>query len=314
MNLKEAYTTLELAEGSSPEDAKKQYRKLTKKFHPDVNKEAGAEDKFKKINEAYECVKNGKGNDRAPPTHQASGRSRDGFFHQQVVQLENVETKLTIDFKESVLGCKKEVKYSRQSKCTTCDGSGETKVDNGCTQCGGKGSTVIRRQGGVFIMACPKCGGRTNTKECKTCNGEGTARADVSVYVSVPAGVMSGNTLRLQGMGNYAGSVMGIMDQYTDAFCHITVIPDLGLTIEGRSVVSTLTLPLLDALQGCKRDIHTIYGSKEIRIPPKSKNGEEVIIPHCGVAGTGDQRVLLDVQYPEDIDKLIGVLSTNEVM
>src|SRR5579863_7153225 len=99
MNLKEAYNTLDLPEGSTPEEAKKQYRKLSKEFHPDVNKSPDAEAKIKKINEAYECVKNGKGNDRE--------EMRNPFYRQQkIVQVDNIEVHLDIDFKESVLGCK----------------------------------------------------------------------------------------------------------------------------------------------------------------------------------------------------------------
>jgi molecular chaperone DnaJ len=310
MNLKEAYATLELAEGASPEEAKKKYRELTKKWHPDVNKDPAADAKFKKINEAYECVKNGKGNDREPPARY--GQQQQGWpfnrQQQQVVQLEHVEIKLTIDFKESVLGCKKEVKYGRKAKCPDCDGAGEIRLNNGCTRCGGKGQTTVQQRGMIFISTCPLCGGRASTEDCKTCNAEGTAHTDVSVHVSVPAGVVDGNTLRLQGMGNYAGTVMGIMDQYTDAYCHITVKPEPGLSIDGRNVVFSLTLPLLDAIRGCKQNVKTIFGNKEIRVPPQSRNRDEVIIPHCGVGGTGDQKVILDVQYPKNTDKLIGVL------
>jgi DnaJ-class molecular chaperone len=129
--------------------------------------------------------------------------------------------------------------------------------------------------------------------------------------VSVPAGVVNGNILRLQHMGNYAGTVMGIMgimDQYTDAFCHIKVKPMEGLSIEGKSVVTTVEIPLLEALQGCNRTVKTIFGEKEIMIPALSRNRDEVIIPHLGVGGTGDQRIILDVQYPSNTTKLIGVL------
>jgi molecular chaperone DnaJ len=303
MNLKEAYATLEIAQGTSPEDAKKKYRELTKKYHPDVNKEAGAEDKFKKINEAYQIVQSGKGTD-LQDKHTYGG----GFHRQQVIQLENVEVNLTISFKESVLGCKKEIKYSRQSKCQNCGGAGDVKLNNGCKKCGGKGQVINRQGNMVMVTTCNECYGQANLAECTVCHGAGTLQADVSVHVSVPAGVTDGNTLRLQGMGNYAGSFMGLADQHTDAFCHIRVPSESGLSIEGTSVVSHLTIPLLDALRGCKHKVKTIHGDKEIQIKPQSRNRDEVIIPHCGVGGTGDQKVVLDVEYPKNTDKLIGVL------
>jgi DnaJ-class molecular chaperone len=126
--------------------------------------------------------------------------------------------------------------------------------------------------------------------------------------VSIPGGIANGSVLRLQGMGNYAGSFMGLADQHTDAFCHVAVTPEAGLDIDGTSVVSHVTIPLIDALRGCTHKVKTIHGDKEIRIKPQSRNRDEVIIPHCGVSGTGDQRVILDVQYPKNTDKLIGVL------
>src|SRR5574337_1248575 len=291
MNLKEAYATLELSPGASQEEAKKKYRELTKKYHPDVNKESGAEDKFKKINEAYQVVQSGKGTDLQDRIPYGGG----GFRRQQVIQLENIEVDITVSFKEAVLGCKKEVKYSRQAKCQNCEGSGEIHLNNGCKKCGGRGQVINKQGHMVMVSSCPDCFGRANTEECRVCKGSGMTYTDVSVHVSVPAGIQNGNTLRLQGMGNYAGSFMGLADQYTDAFCHVSVTPETGLSIEGRSVVSHITISLLDALRGCTRTVNTIHGNKEIQIKSRSKNCDEVIIPYCGVGGTGDQRVILDV-------------------
>lgn len=307
MNLKEAYATLELAQGASPEEAKKKYRELTKKYHPDVNKETGAEDKFKKINEAYQCVQSGKGNDREemPQRHSPWGG---GFTRQQVIQLENIELHATVSFKESVLGCKKELKYNRQGKCQDCNGAGEIKLNNGCKKCGGKGQVISRQGNMVMVTTCNECYGHANVEDCKTCHGNGTVHTDVSVHVSVPAGITNGSVLRLQGMGNYAGSFMGMADQHTDAYCHVHVTPEPGLSIEGHNVISRLTVSLLDALRGCERTVKTINGDKKITIEPHSRNRDEVVIPHCGVGGNGAQKVILNVEYPKNTDKLIGVL------
>lgn len=311
MKLKEAYTILELEQGASPEEAKKRYRELTKKFHPDVNKDPGAEDRFKKINEAYARVQKG-GDD-----HQETGNvgwpfHNTGTFHRpQVIQLENVSITVTVSFKESILGCKREVKYSRQIKCNPCDGSGDVRLNNGCKKCGGKGQTVTRQGPTVMISTCGECRGRSDVEECNVCKGHGIIHTDVSVQISIPAGITNGTTLRLQGMGNYAGSFMGFADQHTDAYCHVTVIPELGLSLEGKDVVSHAAINLIDALKGCEYVAKTIHGDKTITIKPQSRNKEEVIIPNCGVNGTGNQRVILDVKYPKDVDKLINLL--NEV-
>jgi molecular chaperone DnaJ len=310
MNLKEAYTTLEIPEGSSEVEAKKKFRELSKKLHPD-NKDTGDEAKFKKINEAYQRIQAGEDD---PREAYARGGHPGGFHQQrvQVVELINVDVGTVISFKDAVLGVRKEIKYSRQGKCQNCGGQGQIKLNNGCQKCGGRGQVInkqtVNNQSFVSVSTCTTCYGKSNISECGPCKGEGLVYTDVSVHVSIPGGILDGTTLRLQGMGNYAGSVMGVMDQFTDAFLHVTVTPESGLSVEGQSVVSYLSISLLDALRGCERSVKTIHGQKTAKVKPGSRNKEEVIIPHCGVGGTGDQRVILDVQYPRNTDKLVGVL------
>lgn len=309
MNLKEAYTILEIPSSSTPEEAKKQYRKLTKRYHPDINKEVGAEDKFKKINEAYQVVSNGKSTDRED-LHWQDPFRRSG--QQKVYHAENIQVHTTLTFAESVLGCSKELKISRKNKCKDCDGQGEMSLSNGCTKCGGRGQVVQRQGVMVMVQTCDKCGGRTQRVPCKACNAMGMQDVESSVTVAIPGGVLDGNVLRLQGMGNYVGSFM-MMEQYTDAHLHIKVPSVTDLKIEGKDVVYTLELSLLDALKGCQREVSTINGIKTIQIPALSRNKEEVIIPKLGVNGVGHQRVILDVKYPEDALPLIEALNHKEM-
>lgn len=308
MKLSEAYQELEIPETTTPEEAKKAYRKLASKYHPDVNKDQGSEAKFKLINQAYQCIQNGHGDER----QQISSHQGWSHFHQQqIVEIKHIEVNLAIQFKEAVLGCKKELKYNRQIKCQPCDGSGDVKLNNGCKKCNGMGHTTIRQHGMIFATTCSECHGRAEMKECSICKGEGTVHTDISVNVAVPPGILNGSTLRLSQMGNYAGSVLGLMEQYSDAYCHIAVIPEEGLSIQDRDVISHLTLPLLDALVGTQRSVKTIFGSQEITIPAQSKHKEEVIIPKHGVEGLGNQRVILNVEYPPDINHLIETLANN---
>lgn len=310
MNLKEAFAVLEISEDSSPEDAKKQYKKLVKASHPDTNKSPDAEAKLKRINEAYKCVQDGKGNDRQDMFSQSPFHHQQRQYHQV---LENIEIHLTIDFKESVLGCKKEAKYSRKTKCPNCSGEGTVNLHNGCAKCRGKGRIVNSQGGMIFVSTCSQCAGKANTETCKSCNGGCAVSAEVSIQISVPAGVSNGATLRLQNMGNYVDTVMNLMDRYTDVFCHIAVKPEVGLSIDGGSVIFNLPISLLDAIRGCQQNVNTIYGNKKIQVPAKSRNRDEVIIPRCGIGGTGSQKVILDVQYPSNMNKLIDVLSEEGV-
>jgi molecular chaperone DnaJ len=315
MNLKEAYTILEIPQTSTPEEAKKKYRELTKKFHPDVNKSPDAEDKFKKINEAYQVVSTGKSTDREDTHHQNynpfGGNPFSNFAQQQFYDAQPISIKTTISFKEAILGCEKDIKFNRNTKCTDCNGAGEISLNNGCTQCAGKGQVISRQGSMVFVRSCPKCNGKTEKKDCSTCKADGVLETEASVRVNIPGGVVDGNVLNLRGMGHFVGS-FGPMDQHSDAHLHVKVIPEAGLSLVGSDVVSILEISLQEALQGCKKIIKTINGYQDIDVSIKTRNKDEVIIPNLGVNKIGNQRVIMDVRYPEDVSTIIELLNNSE--
>lgn len=306
MQIKEAYSILEIPEGSPPDEVKKKYRQLTKKYHPDINKESDAEDKFKKINEAYQVASTGKSTDKNPPS---SGRTGGNPFAHgtQFIRLENIDLYATISFKDAILGCKIDLKFNRKSKCNDCQGIGYLTINNGCDKCNGSGQTTVRQNNMVFIQNCDKCHGKLNHKSCEDCIGSGIVESLTSINVSIPPGIKNENILRLNGMGNFAGR-FGPIEQHTDAHLHIKVIPEEGLTFDGTYVITTLSISLLDALRGCKKSVKTILGNKDIDVGAMSKNKEEILLYNVGVAGTGSQKVILDVSYPENTNKLIDVL------
>jgi molecular chaperone DnaJ len=309
MNLQEARSILELSPDADAAEAKKKYREFTKKYHPDINKDPGAEDKFKKINEAYQCVSTGKGTDKEDLSWQTSHQGFNPFGNHNMVPVEHVQLFTTISFKDSVLGCKRDLKFNRKVKCQECHGQGEVLLNNGCDKCNGRGSVSSQKGQILFKQTCPKCFGNVPRAPCKKCNTDGFLDAETSLNVTIPGGVQNSNILRLNGKGNYAGS-FGPLEQYTDAHLHIQVTPEPGLTLEGSHVISNLEVSLLEALQGCQKTINTILGNKEIEIPARSRNKEEVIIPHLGVNRQGNHRVILDIKYPDDINKLIETLSS----
>jgi molecular chaperone DnaJ len=314
VNLNEARSILGISEDCSPEEAKKKYRHLTKLYHPDVNKEPDAEEKFKKINEAYECVKNGKGNDLEERFQSPFSTPFEGFNPFSGIprheHIEHVRLNEKISFKESVLGCKKNITFNRKSKCLNCNGEGKTIVSNGCQKCGGKGVIVNKQANMVFTQMCNKCRGKVSFENCNKCNSSGFITSEVSAQVSIPGGVQNNNVLRLNGMGNFIGNNnIFNTDQYTDVHLHLSVIPDSELKLIDNDVVCTIEISLLEALKGCSKKVKTILGSKEITINSKSRNKEEIVLPNLGVNQQGSQRVILDVKYPDNIDKLIDVLA-----
>jgi molecular chaperone DnaJ len=309
--LKEAYSVFGLNQYSSQEDVKKKYRELTKKYHPDLNKESGAEDKFKKINEAYEKIQKGEDAPNMP-----FGFSEDIFSNfpfsnfsrvEASVNIENIPVKCNLNFKESILGVSKEISFERKIKCSDCSGSGYKVLDNGCTKCKGKGQIPGIQGNTIFIQTCDKCRGKIQRQSCKPCESSGSVTSQTKISVTIPGGVSDGNILRLQGIGNYAGSFMG-GDQYSDAHVRLYVDKDPELTLVGDTVVTTIQISLLEALQGSTKTIKTVLGNKEINIKPLSKHNDMIIIPNVGVNGNGIQKVILDVSYPKDTSKLINVL------
>lgn len=307
MNLKEAYSTLEIPSTSTPEEAKKKFKELAKKFHPDINKDPEAESKFKAVNEAYQVVSGGKSADREDfPWPGTSSVKR------RVYNVSPVISKITISFGEAVLGCEKDIKFNRSAKCEACNGIGEITVHNGCPACGGKGKVAMQSNGMIFIQDCSKCRGVVSKKDCQNCQTKGFVEVEASVRVNIPGGVVAGNILNLRGMGNYIGS-FGPLEQCTDAHLHIHVVPEPGLSIEGSHVVSNLQLSLREALQGCKKIVNTINGYQDIEVPALSRNKDEVVLPNLGVSRTGNQRVILDVQYPgpDDISEIIDILNNS---
>lgn len=311
-NMKAHYDILDLTEEASEEEVKKRYRELAKKYHPD-NINTGDAEKFKKITEAYKTITDPPKATTSPPFGSVpfSGAYPFGFNFDRDVDVSPVELHTVISFAESVLGIKKEFVFNRKSKCAVCRGEGVKVVNNGCTSCNGNGK-FVRRQGNTIIMSpCGKCNGRNITKECEMCDATGSISSQVSVNVSIPAGIVNGNILRLSNMGNFIGN-FGPIEQYTDALLHISVTPDCNFSISGNDVISHLDLSLDEAVKGCKKTVKTVTGTCEIEIAPMSRNKEEVIIPKMGVNKQGCQRVILDVRYPDNIMKIIDSLLSGD--
>lgn len=317
MNLEEAREILGVEKNANEDEVKRKYRELTKKYHPDINKDEGAEDRFKKINEAYDCVKNGRGTDYNP-SFKSSGIHYSDFHggpfggpsrhKRREINIEPIQKEINISFADSVWGCKREITFSRKIKCETCDGEGDIPLNNGCKVCGGSGRLIRQNGNMVFSQTCPQCRGKIDIASCNICNGDGSIDSTASIQVTIPAGIRDGNILRLGSMGHYIGNIMGF-EQRTDVFVKINVEAKLGFSIDGIDVVTTLQLPLIDALKGCKKSVDTLVGQKEIEIKPKTRNNDHIIISGLGVGKKGNQKIILDVVYPDNIDNIIDLLS-----
>ena len=321
MKLIEAYNILEIPQGSSKEDAKKSFKKLAGKYHPD-NKETGSEEKFKKINQAFQLIESGKNSDEHEPQSPWGNYSSGvqgvnfsdimgdffGFVNpfsnsNSRVARQDIRLDTTISFRDSVLGCQVSLKYKKRIKCEQCDGHGGKLIDN-CSKCHGKGKTETRKGNTVVFQQCNACNGKTQQQPCTDCKGTRQTEVESEGTVSIGPGTPDNTILRLSGRGNFiSASIFG--DEYSDVYLSIKVKSSADLSIQGQDVVAKLTISLLEALEGCNKKINTIDGERDITIPSKIRNKEEVIIPNLGVGKKGSQRVIISVEYPTDINRLV---------
>lgn len=322
MNINEAYEILGVSPDSTGDEIKKSFRKLAAKYHPD-NKSTGDEAKFKKLNEANQLIELYR---NAPPQNNFGGGfpfNVNDFFgggfggfdnrpNQRQVIIEEIVLDLHLSFRESVIGCKKEISYSKRTKCNNCNGNGEIQLNNGCAACGGRG-TIISQQGNFVVQrSCSSCHGMARTEPCSPCVGEGATIKNVTHTISIPGGITDDKVMRIGGAGHFVGSFMG-SEQHSNVHIRLHVEKDPDLFLDGENVMSKLEITLLEALLGVRKVVKTIDGEMEIVIPPLSKNLENVIINGLGVNGVGNQLVTLNVSYPKNAEKLINTLKDMEI-
>lgn len=320
MNIQECYELLEVKSDISDDDLKAKFKKLAAKYHPDIYPDP---EKFKKINSAYQAVMDYRQNPQKYEPKQSGFWSNmpgidPNFFinldfqeewSQNQIKANHIKIHTKLNFSESVLGAVKEISYEHFIKCRECDGAGSRKIKNDCKDCDGFGRVTVKQQGAVFRAACNKCyGNNVKNEACKKCNGKKTISENRTGNVQIPPGVQNGHNLRLAGEGNFAGrSFFG--DAYTDVFVMVQVEPDKEMYIKGNDVCCNQKISLLEALEGTKKEIDTVYGKKEIVVQPKSKHCDEIKIPKCGVKNTNGYHIVkLSVDYPEDVTHLIEVL------
>lgn len=321
MNLQEAYSILEVSSDTKEEDLNKKFRKLAAKYHPDVNKDAGAEEMSKKINAAYNLIKEHKNKPAQPHfdvNHfksqvraQWHPFSRVNDIFTKINQKEILEIKIKISFKDSITGCDQKISYQRDIACKSCTGQG-THLTDSCNSCSGKGYTLQEQSvliGTAFKKishqaVCFDCEGTgKNSKDCTDCHGSGELRSQTSLNVHIPPGIPDGQKMRLEGQGHHV-----YRNSYAPAILNVEVASEENMRLSDRDVISNLEVSLLEAIKGGSKTVRTVYGDKTLDIPSGSRNQDRIAIPGTGVAQQGDHIFILDVKYPSDLNNLAKFL------
>ncbi len=219
---------------------------------------------------------------------------------------------ISLSFKESVIGCEKEICYERYIACNDCNGKTLKNIPNDCKECNGFG--VISKTNGILTHqeSCKSCFGKgVRQEKCKSCT-DGCNKTNFQAKVRIPPGVLDGNILRLQGVGNFNNNIFGAFG-YNNANIIISVEKHPKFKIENNDVVETMHISLLDAIKGKSIDVETVYSNLNINISPLTKNNDEIVIANCGVNNTGgSHRIKLKVDYPDDISSLVEFLESKQ--
>lgn len=328
---KEYYETLGVSENASQEEIKKAYRKKAKKYHPDSNGDEADEEKFKKINKAYDVLsdeekkkkydrfgKEGveghaqRGQRRAASNFQDifeqmfGGGGRGRGRRQQKGEDLRIQTRISLE--EAYEGVEKTFEVSRKHECEACDGTGaENGNTSTCSECGGQGQvkkierTPLGRA--QTVQECPECNGtgKIPDEKCSECNGESLVEKDEKITVNIPAGVRDGQKVRLEGKGNASRK-----GRSGDLYIFVTVEADKEFERRDSDLFTTLDLGLGDAVLGAEAEIDAPSGTYSVTIPEGAQPGQVLRLRGKGMPGRrgkGDLYVKLDVEIPEDVEE-----------
>ena len=340
MNNTEYYDRLGVSKDASQDEIKRAYRKMSKKYHPDINKEPGAEEKYKEVQDAYETLSDDQKRaayDQYGPDG-ANGFGGQGgfggfdggagfggfedifssFFGGGATrnpnaprQGDDLQYRVNLSFEEAIFGAEKEVHYNREATCKTCSGSGAKPGTSPvtCGRCHGQGVINVDTQTPLGMMrrqvTCDVCHGTgQEIKEpCQTCHGTGHEKQSHKVSVKIPAGVETGQQIRLAGQGE-AGFNGG---PYGDLFVIINVNPSDKFTRDGSTIYYTLNISFVQAALGDTVEVPTVHGNVEMTIPAGTQTGKTFRLkgkgaPRLRGGSQGDQHVTVKIVTPTKLN------------
>ena len=329
------YEVLGVSRNASDEEIKRAFRKLAFQYHPDHNRNPGAEDKFKEINEAYQVLSDQEKRSSYDRYGRVDIKGWEGFpdfglgdifesffggfggtpfgrTAQRAPQKgDSLRTHLNLSFEEAVFGCQKEVEIQRIENCPLCRGVGSQPGTNPqtCPECRGTGQ-VRKVQQSIFgrfshISTCPLCKGSGTiiTNPCSQCRGKGRVKAKRKLMVDIPAGVDDGYQVHLDGEGDAGlyGGAPGAL--YID----LSVRPHNLFHRDGVDILCELPINFAQATLGDEIEVPSLDGKASLRIPPGTQNGRVFRLKGKGVPqlngrGKGDQLVKVVVVTPQHLD------------
>ena len=319
MNKRDYYEVLGVSKDASEADIKSAFRRLAKKYHPDVSKEENAAEKFKEVQEAYAVLSDeNKRKQYDQFGHQAfdgagfgGGAGGFGGFDASDFDFGDIFDnifgggfagfggssnskrarqgadrlmRIRLTFEEAVFGCEKDIKLEVNEECDECSGHGGFDEQT-CPNCHGSGTVTSEQRTlfGSFVSksTCSNCKGlgKVFKKTCSNCHGNGRVVKNKTITVTIPKGAATGNRLRLSGKGE-AGVNGG---SNGDLYLEFVVEEHDYYQREGDDIYLKVPITITEAVLGCKKEIPTLYGNVKLSIPSGSNSGDKQRIKGKGV-------------------------------
>ncbi len=336
MSKRDYYEVLGVAKGAEASDIKKAYRRMAMKYHPDRNEgDAAAEAKFKEVQEAYDILSDNEkrplydryGHAGVDPQAGAGGGFGGGDFGDIFGDVfgdifgggrggggrrsrrgSDLRYTLELDLEEAVRGTEVQISVPTYATCDTCDGSGAKKGSSPvtCSGCGGVGQ--VRMQQGFFSVqqTCPQCrgAGQVIADPCHDCSGQGRVEKNKKLSVKIPAGVDTGDRIRLAGEGE-AGA-QG--DPSGDLYVQVAVRDHSVFERDGKHLYCEVPISFTELALGGEIEVPTLDGRVKLKIPSETQTGKMFRIRGKGVqpvrgGSKGDLLCKVAVETPVGLTK-----------
>jgi molecular chaperone DnaJ len=319
------YVILGLQRGATLADVKRAYKRLARKYHPDINPgDRTAAAQFRRIAEAYETLSDPDRRRRYDATGSVPGPTegqtfgfegfdfsvtvsdtdaptfgdlfadvlfqRDARRQQSTVERgADLHQSITLSFEIAMRGVELPVTVTRHERCRRCQGLGRLAVaETRCHRCQGSGVLKSARGHMVFSKPCAACGGLGNQRDapCPTCGGQQVEMRSEPLTIQVPPGLGDGARIRVPGKG-HAGRNGG---ETGDLFVTVHVQPHRLFRREGDDIHLTVPLAIHEAALGAKIDVPSIDGGARLRVPPGTQSGQRFRLHERGVPSARDGR------------------------
>ena len=335
------YDILGVGKNATDDEIKKAYRGLAKKYHPDISKEPNAEEKFKEVQKAYDCLSDPQkrsnydqfGSEEANPFGQGGagfggfGGFEDifsSFFGGGRSQANtgpkrgrNLKTSITLTFEEAAFGVKKPLKIYVVEDCDECKGTGAKNSSDKetCSYCNGTGQirevqrTILGQV--MNTRVCNHCGGEGTIikNPCTKCKGKGKVKRAKNIEVDIPAGINSGETISYRGLGNagFKGGPAG------DLLVTVSIKRHSVFARNGYDVHMEVPITFVQAILGAEIEIPVLDSEKKYElgkmaytVPEGTQPGSVVRlkgkgIPHIRSGQRGDMVLKINVEVPKNL-------------